>query len=558
MADAPPLPSHDGLINGVPYRIERTQEQAEENQQGSFVLFGRALGPTLAHPGFESFANSPYVDLEREYQYPPDYRCILPPLALVTVAGFGICFMMPVSLVGALVASQIGLLACCTGCAFACLNVGHFFREPRSPPQPLSRTELRHLIGRTACTFWTIIFFFAGLILHMATADGDSILEGELFLMESLGAVVVLVPAWFLANRITKHPVKAGFMMSFFWSGAIFSTELAGVFNTALLLFWQSLDPTCNAAIPQGPSWPFDAPSASCVGKAALEWILTPGIVEESLKFVVLTRLVTSLEEAVNSQALTRCPRMSMWPGLPCCGWFLKLASSPALVVLAGMSAGAGFGSMENVQYIAKLSGLVKATGDIGPASVRVFTAMLHIAMTGTCAFFLAISMFSPGKPKFVKYIGWALMVLGHGTYDAFCTFQSQLDLDSCFTRATCILDITGVEICEFSKSAPLMRCLCPGTAVVNEDTRKCAVNATVAPERDDSLEEYAIILNVSVPDVHEEVMPLALQTPQKAAAWLKSSVGAHAIQCPMKHPEARQTMALRITGSAQAADVSE
>ena len=30
---------------------------------------------------------------------------------------------------------------------------------------------------------------YAGLILHMATADGDSILEGELFLMESLGAV---------------------------------------------------------------------------------------------------------------------------------------------------------------------------------------------------------------------------------------------------------------------------------------------------------------------------------------------------------------------------------
>ena len=32
---------------------------------------------------------------------------------------------------------------------------------------------------------------------------------------------------------------------------------------------------------------------------------------------------------------------------------------------------------------ICQLSGLVKATGDIGPASVRVFTAMLHIAMTG-------------------------------------------------------------------------------------------------------------------------------------------------------------------------------
>ena len=30
-----------------------------------------------------------------------------------------------------------------------------------------------------------------------------------------------------------------------------------------------------------------------------------------------------------------------------------------------------------------QLSGIVKATGSILPASVRIFTAMLHIAMTG-------------------------------------------------------------------------------------------------------------------------------------------------------------------------------
>ena len=31
-----------------------------------------------------------------------------------------------------------------------------------------------------------------------------------------------------------------------------------------------------------------------------------------------------------------------------------KFAASPAVVVLCGMAAGAGFGSLENVQYVAK------------------------------------------------------------------------------------------------------------------------------------------------------------------------------------------------------------
>ena len=98
---------------------------------------------------------------------------------------------------------------------------------------------------------------------------------------------------------------------------------------------------------PRGPKWPMEAPSGGCVAKANLEWVLTPGdllairkevpcfakitvviwprlrsssipqisrdmrkflargIVEESFKFMVLLRLVTSLE-AVDSLPLSK------------------------------------------------------------------------------------------------------------------------------------------------------------------------------------------------------------------------------------------------------------
>ncbi|OLQ02635.1 hypothetical protein AK812_SmicGene14478 [Symbiodinium microadriaticum] len=146
--------------------------------------------------------------------------------------------------------------------------------------------------------------------------------------------------------------------------------DVEGFPNTGLLLLWEKLDPECNAETPLGPKWPFESPDSSCLFKATVEWILTPGVVEEGLKFVVLTRLVTSVEEAVKSRALTRFPRMS------------------------------GFSYMENIDYLAKIAPTVFATRNILTAEVRLFAAILHIAMTGTCAFFLAVSMFSPGGKR--------------------------------------------------------------------------------------------------------------------------------------------------------------
>ena len=76
------------------------------------------------------------------------------------------------------------------------------------------------------------------------------------------------------------------------------------------------------------------------------------------------------------------CPRCSkMFQDVPRCSKFIvfinlcrrpwrtgpqylaflrKFAASPAVVVLCGMAAGAGFGSLENVQYVAKVGRLLK------------------------------------------------------------------------------------------------------------------------------------------------------------------------------------------------------
>ncbi|CAE7481335.1 unnamed protein product [Symbiodinium natans] len=327
------------------------------------------------------------------YMYPEKYK-FLAPLAVIA----GVVFPIT-ALFGAILPSIYILAAVGGGSVFLCVSTWYFVTQPASPPQPLSRNELRHLLGRTSCTFYTFVLLFAGLFIHaMLTPWKDMLLELELDLTKSWASIVVLLPMWLVANRVSTEPVKAGHVMSFFWCGALFSASFAGLFNTSLLSLWKFLDPDCHAELPIGPKWPFESPSSSCIIKASVQWILTPGIVEESLKFVVLTRLVTSVEEAVKSRALTRCPRMSGYSGMPCCGWFLKLAATPVVVVLSGMAVGAGFGTMENLDYIKKFADTVYKSRSILRAQVRSFTALLHIAMTGTSSFFLAVSMFHPSK----------------------------------------------------------------------------------------------------------------------------------------------------------------
>ncbi|CAK9006478.1 Hypothetical protein SCF082_LOCUS9039 [Durusdinium trenchii] len=350
--------------------------------------------------------------------------------------------------------------------------------------------------------------------------EGLALIHGALYLFQSLASILVLTPSWLLGNCLTKderqngwfwsavcrdgcwfglktvslfpkkddcghdsaiqyrlivamycchEPIKAGLLVSMFWCGALFSAGTSGEFNTRLLYFWRDWDPACHAKSPLGPTWPYDDPSTSCVAKALVEWILTPGIVEESMKLLVLLRLVPSLEDAMRSLWLTRCPRMSTFQCLPCCGWFLKLAASPVVVVLCGMSVGAGFSTRENVSYIGRIKGQVESTRNLLPAVGRLIAAVLHISLTGTCAFFLAVSLFKGKAYRWAKYLGWALMVVAHGSFDAFLTFNQAVPLHECYFRATC--DQTTRK-CTIDKKGMLAGCRC--SSGVDPETRRC------------------------------------------------------------------------------------
>lgn len=115
-----------------------------------------------------------------------------------------------------------------------------------------------------------------------------------------------------------------------------------------------------------------------------------------------------------------------------------KLAASPVVVVLCGMSVGAGFSTRENVSYIGRIKGQVESTRNLLPAVGRLIAAVLHISLTGTCAFFLAVSLFKGKAYRWAKYLGWALMVVAHGSFDAFLTFNQAVPLHECYFRATC------------------------------------------------------------------------------------------------------------------------
>jgi len=142
---------------------------------------------------------------------------------------------------------------------------------------------------------------------------------------------------------------------------------------------------------------------------------------------------------------------------------------------------------MENIEYLAKLAPTVFETRDILTAEVRLFAAVLHIAMTGTCAFFLAVSMFSPGgKRWYMKYVGFVLMVFGHGIYDAICTFDGQMPPSLCFVRVRCFF-LDEVKTCGFSTTGDLVSCKCPaGTRPVGHECLRIVgtqqfMNATYA-----------------------------------------------------------------------------
>eukprot|EP00933_Yihiella_yeosuensis_P055884 TRINITY_DN5483_c0_g1_i1.p1 TRINITY_DN5483_c0_g1~~TRINITY_DN5483_c0_g1_i1.p1 ORF type:complete len:481 (+),score=29.75 TRINITY_DN5483_c0_g1_i1:91-1533(+) len=383
------------------------------------------LGPSLNHPEIQPYVDSPCVDLEVEYEYPRE----LGGQNLFVMFVVGSCwffYLIPTSFLGdhgvllapILVAVVFFCLVSCCVCSSAYLR--HFFSGPTATPMPLSRREFRHVIGTTGCTVFSWLYCGSGLLLNVMK---DHFYKTGVFytygyMCVCLTSVIYVGMAWVISKAVVRGlPVKAGFVMSMFWTGAIYSIFLGGFLNSLYILaIWPNVDETCSITqqMVEGHGVPRD--DVECFYTLWLEWIFTAGLNEETLKFMVLMRLRTSLEEIVSSCWLTKCLRSSTTPGVPMCAWFLKLAPTPCAVVLSGMAAGAGFATLENVDYVTKIQGL---SDDPWMASIRLFSASIHICMTGTCAVAYAFELFlSPGA-WMLKYLALGAMIFLHGTFNA-------------------------------------------------------------------------------------------------------------------------------------------
>jgi hypothetical protein len=124
------------------------------------------------------------------------------------------------------------------------------------------------------------------------------------------------------------------------------------------------------------------------------------------------------------------------------------------------MAAGAGFSTLENVTYISMAAALHNTVLELLSSVVRLFSAMLHICMTGTAAFWFAYFLYFPGRRcRFLKYAGLVAMVFCHGTFDALCAFTAVFNPEDCFTRVDCPHAAKVSAAIAFGKHWPASEC---------------------------------------------------------------------------------------------------
>merc|ERR1712070_693523 len=95
--------------------------------------------------------------------------------------------------------------------------------------------------------------------------------------------------------------------------------------------------------------------TAACTTEAALMWIFTPGLVEETFKSVWLFFRLRRGPEDVPAKCCLCLPSTGAYD----CGCWYKLAPTPYHVLLCALASGAGFECLENVFYVFSKSGVL-------------------------------------------------------------------------------------------------------------------------------------------------------------------------------------------------------
>ena len=118
------------------------------------------------------------------------------------------------------------------------------------------------------------------------------------FIMCFLSTTTLVYIVWLRIGK--EHGVQIGEMVSFFAFGGFLGTNIAGILNTVELIGWQHASEACNPMTIEKVS------SVACNARSAIEWVLTPGLVEaREIKYPEPTLKLGLLK--VNSWKLMVC-----------------------------------------------------------------------------------------------------------------------------------------------------------------------------------------------------------------------------------------------------------
>lgn len=218
-------------------------------------------------------------------------------------------------------------------------------------------------------------------------------------------SLVILGYSW--ARVGGPNGVPPDLLSVLFLSGAFLGVAFGAIIEGFLMDAWKHvLGSDCSMEEPT---------SASCTAAAAVAWILTPGLCEETGKAMWLFfRLRRRAGDVPDFCCFFLPARRGDHCGCAC--WY-RLAPTPYHVILAALAAGAGFECAENLLYV--FSSPASAAGQqTSTALMRMFTSGLHMAWTGFIGVGLAQHMFYPEmrKPNFLRV--FLPPVLLHGLFD--------------------------------------------------------------------------------------------------------------------------------------------
>jgi len=227
----------------------------------------------------------------------------------------------------------------------------------------VSNVFYAHLQGRVVW-LWVLVMLFGLLYMTMlVTAHAHWVAITFSFLCCWLTSVMLMTFAWFRVGK--PNGVQPGLLANFFMQGGVMGALLAIVLNSSLLMSWVNLSPLCNPMT--------ITMNAACNAEAALMWVLTPGLVEETFKAIWLFCRLRRSPDDLPGKCCFCLPAIR---GFDCGCWY-KLAPTPYHVILCAFASGAGFEVLENILYVFGKSGVLSSVGD---TMTRTITTTVTLA----------------------------------------------------------------------------------------------------------------------------------------------------------------------------------